>query len=214
MKFLPLEPDAPIGPNLGIDDCTVSQPLASLGQLVTATLTVHNYGSQASRESDAARVVADRNVQIDTRVPPIPAHSSRLVAVPIVVSGHDHMLCTATLNASTDPFPYDNTWNFQIGVRPPVTALCVNGTAGASGADKSTFFVMNALATRGGGSAPSADARECETDDIKTQKLFQYAVVLLADVRSLDPDARQKMRQFVSDGGGHARLRQSLRQAG
>lgn len=202
VKVLTVDPDPAIGPNLAIDSGVVSQPLAGLGQLVTATFTLHNFGSRASTQSKLRVIAGDRGVPIDVTIPPIPAYSSMLTTVPIRVNGRDFMLCSATITNSTDPFPYDNTWNFQIGVRPPVTALCVNGSPGASGVDKSTFFVMNALATRGGGSAPSADARECEIDEIKSQKLFQYAVMLLADVPSLDADARQKVRQFVSDGGG------------
>ncbi|HWE04840.1 MAG TPA: BatA domain-containing protein [Tepidisphaeraceae bacterium] len=201
VNVVSIEPDPAVGPNLAIDDCTVSRPLAGLGQEVAASVTLHNYGSQASGQS-TLRVVADAGVPIDTKIPAIPPRASLLVAVPMRASGHDHMLCSATIVNATDPFAYDNTWYFQIGVRPPVTALCVNGAVGATGADKSTFFVMNALATRGGGSAPSADARECETEELKNQKLFQYGVVLLADVTSLDADARQKLRQFVSDGGG------------
>lgn len=205
VRFLTMEPDAPIGPNLGIDACTLSQSMAGFGQLVTATLTVHNYGKQASQEDLTLSVVVDGNVPIAVKVPAIPAHSSRLVAVPIHVSGHDRMLCTATVASTTDPFAYDNTWHFQIGVRPPVTALCVNGAAGANGADKATFFVMKALAalaTRDGSSASLVDPRQCEVDELKKQKLIDCGVILLADVPALDPDAREKLRQYVSDGGG------------
>jgi len=202
VKVMTIDPDTAMGPNLGIENGVVSQPLAGLGQLVTVTFTLRNYGSQPSPQTKLHVIAGDRGVPIDVTIPPIPARSSMVTTVPIRVNGRDFMLCRATLSSTTDPFAYDNTWNFQIGVRPPVTALCVNGSPGATGVDKSTFFVMNALATRGGGAAPSADARECEIDDIKSQKLFQYAVMLLADVPALDAEARQKVHQFVSDGGG------------
>ena len=57
--------------------------------VMTTTLTVHNYGTQPSQEDLTLSVVVDGNVPIEVKIPAIPAHSSRLVSVPIRVSGHD-----------------------------------------------------------------------------------------------------------------------------
>jgi hypothetical protein len=202
VRVVTIEPGGAAAPNLGIDACDLSQTSAGLGERVTATFTIRNYAAEPSPAATLTVVAGDRDRPAEAKVPPIPPASSMLVTVPVRASGRDHLLCTATIRSPTDAFAYDNSWHFQLGVRPPVTTLCVNGQSGAAGADKSTFFVMNALATRAGGGAAGADARECELENLKDQKLFQYAVVLLADVKSLDPDTRQRLRQFVADGGG------------
>src|SRR5690606_6114886 len=62
---------------------------------------------------------------------------------------------------------------------------------------------VNALAPRGGTLMDaSVDPRECDVADLKNQQLFQYGVVILCGVEQLDAEARQKLKEFVADGGG------------
>lgn len=62
---------------------------------------------------------------------------------------------------------------------------------------------MNALAPRAAAVAETdTDVRECDVAELKDRQLFQYAVIILAGVPTLDAAMREKLGKFVADGGG------------
>ncbi len=205
-----IDPPAEAGANLAIENVTPAAREVVLGQSVMCTATIRNYGNRPSETAALSIVVGDRAQAAKIEIPPLAASTSMLVSFPIsAMTRERNLLCSAILKSSTDTFDYDNSWHFQIGVRPPVTTLCVNGAPGAALSDRETFFVMNALAPRPASDSATAgqgenlvDVRDCDANDLKNQQLFQYSVIVLCGITTLEPDAREKLHRFVSDGGG------------
>jgi hypothetical protein len=199
---VPLEP-APAGSNLAIVSASPDRAEASLGSTIGGRALIRNYGPGDSEPAKLIVTAGDRNRPAEVHLPPLAAGETLQVNFPLRVMGRDRqLLCEARIESRTDALDYDNTWRFQAGVRPPVTALCVNGR-GAAGSGRSSFYIVNALAPRGGTLMDaSVDPRECDVADLKNQQLFQYGVVILCGVEQLDAEARQKLKEFVADGGG------------
>jgi len=199
---LPLE-SAAAGANLAIVSAGPEQAEASLGSTITGTAMIRNYGPGDSESAQLVVTAGDRNRPSEVKIPPLSVGATVKVNFPLRVMGREReLLCVASIKSSTEAFAYDNTWRFQVGVRPPITALVVSGF-GAAGSARSGFYVVNALAPRGGSLMDSSvDPRECDVSQLKDQQLFQYGVVVLCGVQQLDADARQKLKAFVADGGG------------
>ena len=199
-----LEPAVAQGPNLAMVDCQAAEREAGLGETLLGTATIRNYGSQESGPAKMTVTAGLRARPIEVRVPAIPAGSTAGVAFTIpVMTRERNLLCSAQVAGVGDPLAYDDVRHFQIGVRPPVMALCVNGTPSVRAADQATFFVMSALAVQASsGTSSLVDARLCELEALKEQELYPYGVLLLAGVDRLDKDLRLRIRRFVEDGRG------------
>ncbi len=201
---IPFEPTRALGANLGLEACAADRREAGFGQTITGSATIRNYSAQPSDNATLTVTAGPRARPVEVKLPPIPANTALRVDFPLTITGRDrNLLCTARLTSATDPFPHDDTWHFQVAVRPPVTVLCVNGTPATAPADRETFFLVNALAPRAAAVAETdTDVHECEVADLKDRQLFQYAVIILAGVPTLDADLRDKLSKFVADGGG------------
>ena len=201
---IPFEPARAPGANLALEDCTAERREAGFGQTISGSATIRNHSAQPSDNATLSVTAGPRARAVEVKLPPIPAHSALRVDFPITITGRDrNLLCTARVTSATDPFPHDDTWYFQVAVRPPVTVLCVNGTPAAAPADRETFFLVNALAPRAAAVAETdTDVRECDVAELKDRQLFQYAVIILAGVPTLDAGMRERLAKFVADGGG------------
>ncbi len=201
---IPFEPARAPGANLAIEDCSAECREAGFGQTITGSTTIRNHSPQPSDNATLFVTAGSRARPVEVKLPPIPANSSLRVDFPITITGRDrNLLCTARITSATDPFPHDDTWHFQVAVRPPVTVLCVNGTPATAASDRETFFLVNALAPRAAAVAETdTDVRECDLAELKERQLFQYAVIILAGVPALDAELRDKLAKFVTDGGG------------
>ncbi|MEN9575116.1 MAG: hypothetical protein RL514_2971 [Verrucomicrobiota bacterium] len=201
---IPFEPARAPGANLAIQDCAAERREAGFGQTINGFATIRNHSVQPSDNATLSVTAGPRSRAVEVKLPPIPANSALRVDFPITITGRDrNLLCTARLTSATDPFPHDDTWHFQVAVRPPLTVLCVNGTPAAAASDRETFFLVNALAPRAAAVAETdTDVRECDLAELKDRQLFQYAVIILAGVPTLDAELRDKLAKFVDDGGG------------
>ena len=201
---VPFERARALGANLAIEDCSAERREAGFGQTITGSATIRNYSPQPSDNATLSVSAGPRARPVEVKLPPIPANSALRVDFPITITGRDrNLLCTARITSATDPFPHDDTWHFQVAVRPPVTVLCVNGTPATAASDRETFFLVNALAPRAAAVAETdTDVRECDLAELKDRQLFQYAVIILAGVPTLDAELRDKLAKFVADGGG------------
>lgn len=201
---IPFEPARAPGANLGIEDCSAERREAGFGQTISGSATIRNHSPQPSDNATLSVTAGPRARPVEVKIPPIPANSSLRVDFPITVTGRDrNLLCTARVTSATDPFPHDDTWHFQVAVRPPLTVLCVNGTPATAPSDRETFFLVNALAPRTAAVAETdTDVRECDLAELKDRQLFQYAVIILAGVPVLDAEMRDRLAKFVADGGG------------
>lgn len=193
------------GNNLALERIDLERAEAAWGQSVNGTAVVRNYAKRASDAAVLTVIGADRGRPVEIKVPPLAAGQTMHLGFALPVTGRElSMLAIARLNGLSDPFAYDDAWHFQVGVRQPVSALCVNGHPAERPSDRETFYLANALAPRSEGAAleAAADVRECEAGDLGGQQLFQYGTIVLAGVSRLEPAALEKLRQFVNDGGG------------
>jgi len=191
--------------NLAIDDCIVPGRKVRFGQRVLCAARVCNLGSAASAPGTALAVkIGGQKTVTKVPVPSLAPGGRELVSfeVPAVARG-EAVFGTVDLQCPGDPFTYDNTWHFQVPLRPPMRVLCVNAEAG-DGAGRSAFFVVNALIprTQAAQAAPFADVDECAVADLIKRDLFPYNVIILAGAGKLEAKARERVRAFVEDGGG------------
>lgn len=201
VRVFPILPGEKQGLNLAVTACEAPAGEAVLGERVLAEATLRNCGTQPSPEARLTVAVGARTRPTEVRVPPIPAGAELRVPFPVSVMTRERsLLCSVQCTCPGDPFPYDDVYHFQIGVRPPVMALCVNGTAASSAAERETFFVMSALVAQTATGGQAVDARECDIADLGKERLFQYGVLVLAGVEQLDRDSRDTISQFVQDG--------------
>ena len=191
--------------NLAIDDCIVPARKVRFGQRVLCAARVCNLGSAASAPGTALAVkVGGQKTITKVPVPSLAPGARELVSfeVPAVARG-EVVFGTIDLQCPGDPFTYDNTWHFQVPLRPPMRVLCVNAEAG-EGEGRSAFFVVNALIprTQAAQAAPFADVDECAVPDLLKKDLFPYNVIILTGAGKLEAKARERLRAFVEDGGG------------
>ncbi|HUW34038.1 MAG TPA: BatA and WFA domain-containing protein [Planctomycetota bacterium] len=191
--------------NLAIDDCIVPARKVRFGQRVLCAARVCNLGSAASAPGTALAVkIGGQKTITKVPVPSLAPGARELVSfeVPAVARG-EAVFGTVDLQCPGDPFTYDNTWHFQVPLRPPMRVLCVNAEPG-DGPGRSAFFVVNALIPRtpAAQAAPFADVDECVVPDLLKKDLFPYNVIILAGAGKLEAKARERLRAFVEDGGG------------
>ena len=192
--------------NLAIEDCRVPKRKVQFGQSVLCTALVRNHGSVASGPSTKLSISLSSDKRTATvPVPQIAPGGGELVPFPIHAIGRGQVVYgTVSVDAPGDSFAYDNTWHFEIPLRPPVRVLCVNEAEGQLDGEASGSFVVNALAPRtpSAQAAPFADVDECSAAGLNGKELFPYNVVILAGVEKLEKKSRDALRSFAEDGGG------------
>ncbi|HYG74942.1 MAG TPA: BatA domain-containing protein, partial [Planctomycetota bacterium] len=198
---LPFEPSS-AGANLGIESCSVPVGETDFGQTIVGSAVLRNYGAEASDAATLTIHCGDKSKPVEIKIAAIQPGGTLVVSFPIqVMSSERNLLCKAQLNSPTDTFVYDNSWYFQVGVRFPVVTLLVNGTPSETLSNRESFYLTNALVPRAGsGQSNAADVRECDVAEFKDRRLAEFGVLILAGVPMLDADAREKIRQFISDG--------------
>ncbi len=205
VRLLPLAPAVETAPNLALEDCTPTLPVARFGDPLTCTARVRNCGTAASASSARISVqVGEQRQLVQFPLPPLAAGAAALVPFTVPVAGRGATLfCTVSIESPSDPFAYDNTRYLQVPIQPPLRVLCVHGDLGGDDpARASGFFAVNALAPRTVGAGAFAEVEACAAEELGTRELFQYSVVLLAGVRTLDEPQRARLRAFADDGGG------------
>ena len=206
----PVMPKAGAGANLGIASCSAEKREVGMGQSVMVTALVRNYGVRPSDPGELEAYCltnAVHGARVEkVRLPAIPPGGATLARFRLRgAAGESTLLCTARVLCPSDPLAYDDAWHFQVDVRPPVRVLCVNGGTPAKGPDRETFYIQNALSPRAGAHGAGSLhilSRECDLEKLKDERLFEYGVIVLAGAGKLDAATRERLRRFVSDGGG------------
>ncbi|MDA1141691.1 MAG: BatA domain-containing protein [Planctomycetota bacterium] len=192
-------------PNLGIESGSLSQREVDLGQSGTGSVVVRNYGRIESVPASLKINLGESGRPQKLPIPALVPSAAIQLSFPIHgLSRERNLLGSATIESPDDPLLYDNTWHFQLGIRPPARVLCINGVPSETSAGRETFFIANALSPGSAMSSGSAgiEVQTKEVDDLKGVPLFQYSVVILAGVEKLDKEMVGKLKSFVSDGGG------------
>ncbi|HYE05580.1 MAG TPA: BatA domain-containing protein [Planctomycetota bacterium] len=202
LSLVAIEPGAG-GVNIAVTGVELDERDASLGSVVGGTALIANRGD-ADSGPVTLTVGAGDGRETEVALESIPAGAAVRAAFPLRVMGRGRDLtCTAVAACARDAFAYDDRWHFQVGMRPPITALCLSGQGG-SGAARSSFYLVNALSPRAGSNQVQtlAEPIERELAALTDEAVFKYAVIAVVGATALDAAQREKLRHFAADGGG------------
>ena len=84
----------------------------------------------------------------------------------------------------------------------PVHVLLVDGDPGTSLVDSEIFYLLQALQPRGVLAQPLFYPKPIPWEGLEQERLSDYQVIALCNVEALTPQVRQRLYQFVVEGGG------------
>ncbi len=205
IRVVEVAPMKSSAPNLALDGCVAPVREAGFGRELMCTAMISNHGNRPSGPARLVISVGEEKRSTNIQVPAIPPAGSLQIPFPVRASSRgDTLLVDIVLEAPGDPFAYDNAWHLQVPISPPLRVLCVNGISSTDPGENSAYFVRNALVPRAAaaGAEVFADLQECAPAELAKKELFQYNVIVLADVETLDQRTRSRLREFAEDGGG------------
>ena len=101
-----------------------------------------------------------------------------------------------------DGFAEDDRFYYALRTVAPVHVLLVDGDPGTSLFESEIFYLLHALQPRGVLGRPLFYPRPIPWEGLEQERLSEYQVVVLCNVEALSPQARQRLHQFVMEGGG------------
>jgi Aerotolerance regulator N-terminal len=184
-------------PNVSVDDVSMDRTLVTAGRAAGVRVRVGNHG-------DAATAVA-----VKLAVNGAPAGEAKLEIGPRA-SGETLFTQTfpaagayaveASLVGNHDALPGDDARAAAVEVEPPLPVLLVDGNGGA-GYSSGLGFLQTALDPEGDGSGPFRVSRITAAQWTPAM-LASNRVVVVADVRALEPSLTDALERFVLAGGG------------
>lgn len=101
-----------------------------------------------------------------------------------------------------DNFSEDDRFYYAIRTVAPVHVLVVDGDPGTALVESEIFYLMNALQPRGTLGRPLFYPKPIPWEGIAQERLSDYQIIVLCNVEALDTQVRQRLYQFVVEGGG------------
>lgn len=101
-----------------------------------------------------------------------------------------------------DGFTEDDRFYYALRTVTPVHVLLVDGDPGTSLFDSEIFYLLHALQPRGVLGKPLFVSKPIPWEGLEQERLSPYQVIILCNVEALAPPVRQRLHQFVSEGGG------------
>jgi hypothetical protein len=176
----------PAPENIGLESVDLQPSLVRVGS--SAQITAHLYRTGQTADTAVTLFVngdeiARRPVQLETADGSTPTFT--LPALPAGI--HE-----ARLETPDDNLPIDNSFHFLVRVADELPSLCV-------GSQEDTLFVRTALQVGAGdGSTP---VRTVPPDRLSSERLGDYACVILCNALPVSGQALTAIEQYVRDGG-------------
>jgi hypothetical protein len=101
-----------------------------------------------------------------------------------------------------DSFAEDDRFYYALRTVTPVHVLLVDGDPGTSLFDSEIFYLLHALQPRGVLGRPLFYPKPIPWEGVEQERLSDYQVVVLCNVEALTAQVRQRLYQFVVEGGG------------
>ena len=101
-----------------------------------------------------------------------------------------------------DGFAEDDRFYYALRTVTPVHVLLVDGDPGTSLFDSEIFYLLNALQPRSVLGRPLFYPKPIPWEGVEQERLSDYQVVVLCNVEALTAQVRQRLYQFVVEGGG------------
>jgi hypothetical protein len=100
-----------------------------------------------------------------------------------------------------DGFAEDDRFYYALRTVTPVHVLLVDGDPGTSLFDSEIFYLLQALQPRGVLGRPLFYPKSIPWEGLEQERLSDYQVIALCNVEALTSQVRQRLYQFVVEGG-------------
>ncbi len=124
------------------------------------------------------------------------------LAVPFRMTAPPAGLHWGEVRLEGDTFVEDDQFYYALRTVSPVRMLLVDGDPSTSLFESEVFYVLHALQPRGVLGKPLFFPKPIPWEGLEQERLSDYQVILLCNVEALSPQVRQRLYQFVSEGGG------------
>ncbi len=124
------------------------------------------------------------------------------LSVPFRIAAPPAGLHWGEVRLEGDGFAEDDRFYYALRTVTPVHVLLVDGDPGTSLFDSEIFYLLHALQPRGVLGRPLFYPKPIPWEGLEQERLNDYQVVVLCNVEALSPQVRQRLYQFVVEGGG------------
>lgn len=124
------------------------------------------------------------------------------VTVPFRMTAPPAGLHWGEVRLEEDRFAADDRFYYALRTASPVRVLVVDGSPGTSLFDSEIFYLMSALQPAGALGHSLFYPKPVTWEGLAQERLSDYQVMILCNVEALDPQLRQRLQQFVVEGGG------------
>jgi uncharacterized membrane protein len=186
--------------NTSIDAVVPDQSRSVAGVNSRFRVRVTNHGDTAAAASQM-RVFLDTAALPPLRVPPIDANKT--VEVPLEVTFAYPQDTALTVELTDDALPIDNTRSLAVPVVRAIRVLMVNGEPAVDPYEDEVFLLSVALRPEGAQFSGN-DVTIIDDNDLASQEIGAFDVVILANVPHLNAEVAQQIKTYVEGGGGLA----------
>jgi hypothetical protein len=124
------------------------------------------------------------------------------VTVPFRIAAPPAGLHWGEVRLSGDAFAEDDRLFYAVRTSAPARVLVVDGDPGTSLLDSDIFYLLSALQPRGVLGYPLFYPKPITWEGLEQESLRDYQVIILCNVEALAAPIRQRLHQFVLEGGG------------
>jgi len=124
------------------------------------------------------------------------------ITVPFRIAAPPAGLHWGEVRLEGDNFAEDDRFYYALRTVTPVHVLLVDGDPGTSLFDSEIFYLLHALQPRGVLARPLFYPKPIPWEGLEQERLSDYQVIALCNVEALTPQVRQRLYQFVVEGGG------------
>ena len=124
------------------------------------------------------------------------------LTVPFRIAAPSAGLHWGEVRLEGDGFAEDDRFYYALRTVTPVHVLLVDGDPGTSLFDSEIFYLLHALQPRGVLGRPLFYPKPIPWEGLEQERLSDHQVIVLCNVEALTPQVRQRLYQFVVEGGG------------
>jgi len=184
--------------NALIRDVRVTEPPFIEQTPLDVTVWVHNHSDESVRSLRVDLLLGGETV--GQQLTDLSADEE--VAVPFRIVAPEAGLHWGEVRLQGDAFAEDDRFYVALQTVSPAKVLVVDGDPGTSLFDSETFYLFSALQPRGSLGPPLFHPKPLVWEGLEQERLSDYSVIVLCNVEALSPQVRQRLHQFVTDGGG------------
>lgn len=188
--------------NLAITGISVPQVVLNEQKPAEVVVRVHNFGNKAV-EDLPVKLVIDENLVGTTRIDIEP---NDIADAPFQVRFQTEDVHTGYAELPDEALKIDNRRYFLVQSLESIKVHCVNGEPGRHNYENETFYLEMAVKEKGSKKASSLQVVPIDlTQSLHlpdASEIAKYDVIILANVNRLAESEAERLKTFVSAGGG------------